>query len=68
MDELSIFSDEELSTPPDEEEASAAEKPQKEFPPWMKVLLIDYLFYYTIVTCINMQQLIWAAECKDSVL
>ena len=34
----------------------------------MKVLLIDNLFYYIImfVTCINMQQLIWAAECNDS--
>ena len=58
MDELSTFPDEELSTSPDVEEASAAEKPQKEFTPWMKVLLNDNLFYYTIVTCINMQQLI----------
>jgi len=32
----------------------------------MKVLLSDYLFYYTIVSVmhIDMQKLMWAAECK----
>ena len=51
----------------DEDEASADEKPQEEFSPWMKVLLYDNLFHYTavFVTYIDMQQLMWAAECKD---
>ena len=32
----------------------------------MKVLLCDYLFYYTIVIVMHsdMQELMWAAECK----
>ena len=36
----------------------------------MKVLLYDDLFYNTIVTVmyINMQKLMWAAECMHSVL
>ena len=38
----------------------------EEFPPWTKVLLCDYLFYYTIVIVMlsDMQDLMWAAECK----
>ena len=45
---------------------SAEEMPQEEFPPWMKVLLNDNLFYYTIVIMMHtdMQELMWAAECK----
>jgi hypothetical protein len=45
--------------------------PQEEFSPWMKVLLYnDNLFYYTIVIVMytDMQELMWAAECIDSVL
>ena len=44
--------------------------PQEEFSPWIKVLLIDDLFYYTIVIVMytDMQELMWAAECIDSVL
>ena len=36
----------------------------------MKVLLYDNLSYYTIVTVeyIDMQELMWAAECMHSVL
>jgi hypothetical protein len=36
----------------------------------MKVLLYDDLFYYTIVMLmhIDMQKLIWAAECMQIVL
>ena len=35
----------------------------------MKVLLYDdNLFYYTFEMHINMQKLIWAAECMHSVL
>ena len=35
-----------------------------EFSPWTKVLLCDYLFYYIIVKHSDMQELMWAAECK----
>ena len=34
----------------------------------MKVLLYDDLFYDTIVMHTDMQELMWAAECIDSVL
>ena len=34
----------------------------------MKVLLYDDLFYYTIVMHIDMQELMWAAECMHIVL
>jgi hypothetical protein len=41
----------------------------EEFSPWMKVPLYDDdLFYYTIVMHTDMQELMWAAECIDSVL
>ena len=42
--------------------------PQEEFSPWMKVLLNDNLFYYTIVMHTDMQELMWAGECMHSVL
>jgi hypothetical protein len=43
--------------------------PQEEFSPWMKVLLYDDdLFYYAAVMDTDMQELMWAAECIDSVL
>jgi hypothetical protein len=43
---------------------------REEFPPWMKVLLYKNLLYYTIVIVmhIDMQELMWAAECKHYLL
>ena len=51
--------------------SSARVSPRRceEFSPWMKVLLYDDLFYYTIVIVMHsdMQELMWAAECKHHV-
>ena len=38
--------------------------PQEEFSPWMKVLLNDNLFYYTVMMHTDMQELMWAGECR----